>query len=288
MNEAFLAFLKHAEQYYRRGDGTPTHEVDEYKLVSRLVREPYGHTKAREFGPLAMKAVRQLMVDRDWCRSLVNQRVNRVRRMFKWAASEELVGFEVYQRLTAVTCLQKGRTQVRESEPVGPVADAVVEATVPHLNRYVRALVEFQRLTGCRPGEACQVRRSDIDASGEMWLYRPTQHKTGWRGKARVIPVGPKAQALLNEFPTTDPGAYLFSPRRAVAEFHGRRAAGRVTPRFASHMAHNKARRVTKPAKPPADAYTTLSYGRSIARACDKAFPPPATLGRKKGETREK
>lgn len=102
VNEAFAAFVKHAHGHYRRGDGSPTHEVDEYKLVSKLVRETYGHTRAVDFGPLALKAVRQKMVEKEWCRSLVNQRVNRVRRMFKRAASEELIPFEVYQRLTTV------------------------------------------------------------------------------------------------------------------------------------------------------------------------------------------
>jgi integrase len=52
-------------------------------------------------------------------------------------------------------------------------------------------------------------------------------------------------------------------------------------------MANNKKRRASKPAKPPAAAYTTLSYGRSIARACDKAFPPPAPLAQMKDETRD-
>lgn len=73
--------------------------------------------------------------------------MNRVRRVFKWGAGEELIPFEVYQRLTTVAGLQIGRTEARESERVEPVADAVVEATLPFLNRYVRGLVEFQRLT---------------------------------------------------------------------------------------------------------------------------------------------
>jgi hypothetical protein len=48
-------------------------------------------------------------------------------------------------------------------------------------------MVEFQRLTGCRPGEACVVRREDIDTGGTVWLYKPKHHKTAWRGKSRVI-----------------------------------------------------------------------------------------------------
>ena len=31
-----------------------------------------------------------------WCRKLVNQRIGRIRRMFRWAASEELVVVSVY------------------------------------------------------------------------------------------------------------------------------------------------------------------------------------------------
>jgi integrase len=285
VNEIFFAFLKHAEQHYRRPDGTQTHEVDEYKLVSRLVREVYGHTAAREFGPLALKAVREIMVGRKWCRTLVNQRVNRVRRVFKWAAAEELIPFEAYQRLTAVTGLQKGRATAPESEPVGPVADEVVEATLPHLNRHARGLVEFQRLTGCRPGEACQVRRSEIDMSEPTWRYRPTQHKTGWRGKQRVIPIGPRAQELLKQFFTPNLDDYLFSPRRAVEELNAARSASRRTPRYPSHLARNEVKRVATPKRPPEESYTTQSYGRAIARACDKAFPPPTPLAKREDET---
>ena len=112
--EVLAAHLDHAARHYRRADGTPTHEMVEYQLVYCVVRELYGHTPATEFGPLALKAVRAAMLARDWCRSLVNQRVGRVRRIFKWAAGEELIPFEVYHRLTAVTGLQKGRTAARD------------------------------------------------------------------------------------------------------------------------------------------------------------------------------
>ena len=35
------------------------------------------------------------------------------------------------------------------------------------------------------------------------------------------------------------------------------------------------------------DRYTTDSYRRAIARACDQAFPPPPQLAKRKGETDE-
>jgi integrase len=183
-----VAFLNHAEQHYRRADGTQTHEVDEYKLVERYVRELYGLIPAVEFGPLALKAVRQKFVDVGWCRSLVNQRIGRVRRMFKWGISAEMIPVEVYQALTTVQGLQRGRSKVRESAPVEPVADAVGDATLPFLNRHVRGMVAFQRLTGCRPGEVCTIRRADIDTGGDVWLYKPTHHKTAWRGNLAPSP----------------------------------------------------------------------------------------------------
>src|SRR5262249_6831161 len=138
----------------------------------------------------------------------------------------------VYQAVATVAGLQKGRTKAHEMEPVRPVKDQVVEATLPFLNRYVRGLVEFQRLTGCRPGEACIVRRCDIDTGGAIWLYKPPHHKNAYRGQARTIPLGPRAQELLKEFFTPSLTDYLFSAARASAEYLAERADRRKTPRY--------------------------------------------------------
>jgi integrase len=167
---------------------------------------------------------------------------------------------------------------------VEPVADEVVESTLPFLNRYIRGLVEFQRLTGCRPGEACGIRRSEIDAGGVVWLYRPSQHKTAWRGKPRVISIGPKAQKLLKGFFTPNLDDYLFSPQRAVTELHATRTANRKTPKYPSHMKRNKYKRKVDPKRVPAEKYTVTAYEHAIARACDKAFPTTGFLAKQKGE----
>jgi integrase len=188
--------------------------------------------------------------------------------------SEELAPPAVNQAVATVAGLQKGRTAAREKESVGPVDDAVVDATLPFLGRHVRGLVEFQKLTGCRPGEACAVRRCDIDTGGENWLYKPPHHKTAHRGKSRTITIGPRAQALLREFFTHNITEYLFSPRRAVEE----RMAKRKTPRYPSHMARNAARRVTSPRRPLREKYDRGSYGLAIYRACDRALPLPHHL----------
>ncbi len=200
LNELLVAFMEWAVTHYRTPDGKPTTEIGELKWSLRPLKELYGDTPAVEFGPKALATVRQHMIGLGWCRSLVNKRADRIRRVFKWGTSEELVPVAVHQALKTLAGLRKGRTEARESEPVKPVDPAHVDATLPFLNRHVRAMVELQRLTGMRPGEACALVVGDVDRSGELWVYRPTERKTRHRGKSRVIPFGPRARAVHTAF----------------------------------------------------------------------------------------
>jgi integrase len=279
------AYLDHAERHYQDADGKPTDELRHVKTVIGYVFGLYAALPVTEFGPLALKAVREKFIGERWCRKTVNARVERVRRIFKWGVSEELVPPTVYQALATVSGLQRGRTTARETAPVEPVEDATIDATLPHLNRHVRGLVEFQRLTGCRPGEACRVRRRDLDMTGDVWLYKPVHHKTAWKGKARTIAIGPKAQELLKQFFTPDWNDYLFSPVRAVEEFRAERSANRKTPRYPSHMARNERKRSTTRKRLPADRYNRRAYINALKRACDRAFPPTGELSRLSGES---
>jgi integrase len=283
VNELLLAFLAHAESHYRRPDGTVTAEVVNFKLAFRLVRESYGTTPAATFGPLALKVVRQRMVEADWCRGVVNQRCRRIVRAFKWGVSEELVPESTWRALTTVRGLEQGRTEARETEPVGPVAAAVVDATLPFVRPPVRGMIQLQRLTGCRPGEACVMRACDIDMGGAVWLYRPPHHKTKHRGKTRAIALGPRAQEIVKPFLKLGTQAYLFSPRDSLAALRQEQRRSRKTRVQPSQMN----RRKRNPARSPRDKYTTQSYCRAIATACRRAFPPPEPLARAKGESKK-
>jgi integrase len=103
------------------------------------------------------------MIEAGLSRGVINQRVGRIKRLFRWAVENEVVSATVLHALQAVTGLQKGRTQARETEPIGPVSDADVEVVVPFLNATVRAMVKLQRLTGMRPGEVCRLRACDLE-----------------------------------------------------------------------------------------------------------------------------
>src|SRR5258708_26544602 len=102
MNELMVAFWEHAEQHYRHPSGLPTSELGEYRYSLRLLKELYGHPRACAFGPLALKVVRQKMIDSGWCRGVVNQRIGRIRRMFRWAVENELIAASVLHGLHAV------------------------------------------------------------------------------------------------------------------------------------------------------------------------------------------
>jgi len=269
--ELAIAFLAHAEKHYRHPDGRPTGEIANYHMAIRHAREMCGSLLAAEFGPKLLKAVREKMVAAKWCRRQVNQGVDRLKRMFKWAASEELIPAGVFHALQTVAGLQAGRTAAPDRPGVLPVSDAAVDATLPYLNRHVRGLIEFQRLTGCRPGEACAIRVADIDKAGDVWVFRPAHHKNSYRGTKRSIAIGPKAQTLIERFATDNPEDFLFSPSRCVAEGIAERAAARKTPRYPSHMKRNAAKRVAAPKRAPDEQYTSMVIAHAVRRAVQLA-----------------
>jgi integrase len=202
VDEVLLAFWLHAERHYRTPDGKPATEVEEIRRSILPQRKLYGHTPAAEFGPKALAAVRQEMICAGWCRALINRRMERIKRVFRWAAAEVLVPVTVYQSLRTLSGLQKGRTAARESGAVKPVDPKHMADTLPHVSRHVRAMVQLQQLTGMRPGEVCGLTLDQVDRTEESWAYGPERHKTAHRGKPRAVPLGPKARALLAEFVT--------------------------------------------------------------------------------------
>ena len=121
----------------------------------------------------------------DLSRRYVNDHVDRIKRMFKWGVGEQLIPAATYDALKAVEGLRKGRTEARETDPVEPVADEIVDATLEHLPAVVADMVRLERLTGMRPAEVCIVRPRDIDRGEEVWMYRPESHKNEHHGRDR-------------------------------------------------------------------------------------------------------
>jgi integrase len=273
--ELLAAYWPHAEREYRK-HGEPTRSHDNIRLALRPLAKLYGVLPVREFGPLKLTALRDWIINQktsageSLSRGVINERVRMIRSVFKWGVSQEMVPETVHRALLSVAGLRQGRSRARETKPVGPVADEVIEATLPHLPRIVADMVRFQRLTGCRPGEVCSLRPCDVIRFDkpptlfagpsaplkplDVWEYRPSRHKTEHHGKQRVIVIGPRAQAVLGPYLLRPDNAYVFSPiENAELRSKGR---GRAN----------------------CTRFSKDTYGQVIVRACDQAFPPPETM----------
>lgn len=209
VRDVFDAWLIQAAKLYRGN------ELAEHKALAAAVNDIYGSLPAAAFGPKALKVIREGFVLKKWTRKTINARIDRIRTAFRWAVAEELLPAAVAEALAAVDPLKR-RPDVAEGRDVKPAPDRHVDAARPHMPEAVRALTQFQELTGCRPSEACTIRRADIDTGGRVWLYRPEHHKNEWRGHERVVAIGPRAQAVLKPLFRPAADAYLFTTARGT------------------------------------------------------------------------
>ncbi len=265
--EVASAYLRFAKGYYRTKDGRPSGSMPGIKVALRWLREVYGTTPVSEFGPLAVEALQQRMIQAGHCRRYINDNTGRIRRVFRWAVGKEMVPAAMLTALWAVPGLRKGRTTARETQPVQPVADAVVEATIPFLPPVVVDMVRVQRLLGCRPGEVCIMRPCDIDRTGEVWSYRPSTHKTEHCGRDRVLFIGPKAQEILLSYLLRDAEQYCFCPIDSERKRKALLRANRQTPVQPSQVD----RRKRHPKRKPGAGYDKDAYRRAVARAVERA-----------------
>ena len=280
VDDLTLAFCAWGEEYYRRPDGTPSGELQNLRDALEPLTKLFGNTLLRDFGPLRLKSVREEMVSRGWCRTNINRQIGRIKRVFAWGTENELVPAAVYQGIRSVAALRAGRTTARESAPIKPVEETVVLATLPHLTNVLRSMIRLQLLCGMRPGEVCVVRPSEITMRVDgVWVFRPGQHKTAYRGKDRVIFIGPEGQEVLRPFLDRPPESLCFTPSESEAERSAARRENRNSPMTPSQAARRpKARYFT-------DQYTADSFGKAVRRACRLRLPAELRAQRKKKET---
>jgi integrase len=233
--ELCAEYWRFSKSYYIK-NGKPTDEQAGVKAAIRALKATYAKSLAKEFGPLALEAVRQQMIASGNSRRYINQNIGRIKRMFKWGVSKELLPVSVYQSLQTVVGLKHGKCKAKETSPILPVDDTVVDATVEFAPRIIADMIRFQQLTGCRPGEVRSLRPIEVDRSKAVWRYTPGTHKMEHKGRHRVILIGPQAQAILLPYllrQETDP-CFL---------------------------------------KPNGDPFSRSDFAKLLNSACDKAFP---------------
>jgi hypothetical protein len=99
--ELAVAYWDYAQGYYRKNEIATT-SLRYVKRALTLLRNLYGSTESAKFGPLALKAIQQHLVMEGVARRTVNQYIDAIRRVFRWATSQELIPPIIYQGLITV------------------------------------------------------------------------------------------------------------------------------------------------------------------------------------------
>lgn len=289
IEQVLASFLKHASTYYRDEDGKETGELLAFKSVMKTIRKLYAKLPAVEFGPLCLKACRQELIRQDIARRVINNYIARMRMIFKWAASEELIPGSIPHALSCVAPLKAGRSAARETPKIIPPDDEIINKVLDGMPHQLGSMFRLMQYSGMRAGEVAVMKVGDIDRTGEVWKYTVRKHKNAWRGKERIVFLGRTSQTNLNHFlePTLTPEQYVFSPKRVESLRRDERKEKRKTPRWNSHMTRNKMKRKPNPTRAAGDRYTTQSINRLLRRECMKRFPMPERLRCGKDETRK-
>jgi integrase len=275
VNELIAAYWEHAKGYYRKPDGAPTQEIETLRQALKPLITLYGETRIADFGPLALKAVREAMIQKKWCRSHINKQISRLKSMFRWGTEQEMVAGGVFHALLAVKGLKQGRTEAVESEPVRPVPEGLVNAIKPYVAKQVWSMIQLMPLTGARPGEIVHLRVQDIQRTGDVWKCELSEHKTAHHGHSRTIYLGPQAQVVISPYLDRAADSFLFSPEEAERERWMNRSLARKTPASCGNRPGTN--RSRHPKHKPGERYCVDSFRRAITRGCDLAFPCPRT-----------
>jgi integrase len=233
----------------------------------------FGASPASLFGIRELKAVRALLIDCGLGRSTINHRVGILKAAFRWAVEERHVPAAVWHELAALRGLRAGDGG-REPRRVGPVADEHVRAILPFCTPTLRAMVELHLLTGMRSGELCSMRPCDILSRGGVAVYSPADHKGRRFGRERMVPLGPRAWAIVSPLVAArdgvargpdEPGSGepVFSPAQSMRECRAarrRRRKSKVQPSQRDRASRGSRRR-------PGPRWTSDSYRRAVSRA---------------------
>lgn len=119
--EILARYKKFAVRHHQE-DGVPTGEWDNIEYAIEPLKRLYGRTLVRDFGPLALKSLQTQMVATGLSRGVINSRIAKIKRIFRWAVSEQLAPPNLLVGLQMVMGLQKGPTPARETKPVMPIS----------------------------------------------------------------------------------------------------------------------------------------------------------------------
>jgi len=250
-------FLDHAKKKYSVG------EYCNVKSACGVLLATHRPTRPNHFGPKALADVRDAMIAKGWPRTRVNEQISRVRRVFRWGVSQEIVSVHTVLALRELLPLREGEVRgLTESSPVTAASQEQVDAVLAQLVPTLATMVRVHQLVGMRPSELFTMRPDDIDRTDKVWVYWPRQFKTKWRGKKLPYAIGPKVQKLLKPYLDRPGDEYLFTPRQSILERQAMR-----TKHAKNKPSTQQLSRRTGRVRKVAPLYNRTSYRNALARA---------------------
>lgn len=197
-------------------------EYEAYRLACRVAAEHYRDLPAKDFGPATLKRMREhyfkarpvkrgkvlVEVKKRNSPQYVNMQVQRLRKAFKWAVSEELIPAWVHHGLMTISPLASAKVQKTGAEWDD------VQLVLAEVSPTIAAMILVQWYTSARAKSVCNAKASQFTPSGDLWIWKP-QHKRESADGELELPVGPKCQAILKPFIESAGDGYLFNPRTA-------------------------------------------------------------------------
>lgn len=188
----------------------------------------------RDLDSLTVRHLREFqnyLITTGNCRRTINQKIGRIKTVFRWATSLEMVDTKVYHSFVSLPALRRGRTNAPDLPPVPPVLFREVRRATHKMSPTIRRMVLIQWVTGMRSGELVRMSWECFTMIRGAFVYTPKEHKTEHFGHTRQIVFGPRSLAIL-----------------------GRRLD--IGPVFSNGNGKQ---------------YTPTSYRREVIRACDRA-----------------
>ena len=268
--ELVAAFLDYAKATLQ----TPNYTHYRIVLMDFLLKFYGDDTTTDSFKPRCLKLIRSEMIQSGrFCRETINGYTRRIISVFSWGVGEEYVNSNTETALKTVKPLPEGYPGTFDNAEREDVPDDVIRRTLPFLPPMLAAMIQIQRMTGCRPSEIFNMKVGEIDRKSDpdLWLYQLTHHKTEKKTKRKkVVPLGKPEQELIAPYLEGKTGSEaVFPPCTAMVERKAEKRAKRKSKLTPSQRARDEARAKKEPQY--RESYDKDTYRRAVGHAIIKA-----------------
>ncbi|MEZ5990665.1 MAG: hypothetical protein R3F30_16435 [Planctomycetota bacterium] len=275
----------------QKGEAWMQSSGNRIRYAADALKAMFGTKPAMTFGPLDLHALRLSMIEgKKLCRDEINARICKIKGLFKWASTMQLVPSSVRNALAEVEAIRDEDFGVRINAPRTDVSEEVFEATLPYVAPNLDTVLRLLWLTGARPSEILRLRPMDLDRSeDDLWAVVLKDHKTAKRTREpRILLFGPEAQELLRPFLLLPEDELLFKPEERFREQCRRKRKARTSTIYASqehYRARMRAQAIEEGLQEPrthAEVYDHRDLRRAVESAVKAANAARARVRKEK------